>query len=380
MPPTLRAPKPTVQRLTRWLREDFAPSGRVDKAAGIIHGVKILGRSSPNRHGIDGISGTEYTLEALRAAAPLYEGVGCYRGHPPRHSPEAERDPADRIGWIQSVEAREDGLYGDLHLLTSDPFCAKLLEAAEKNQLIFALSHNAQGQGDVREGKYVVTEIPRVRSVDVVCEGGTNRGLFESRESKPMKKSFRALVEAASADVQKHLRPLLEDDVMGYGDTMVEDPLPAEGEEETGDNHRSILGDLLDAIVNDPDLSDAEVKAKVIKALDVLDAGGGADTTEGEEEDKDKLESRERQELVQLRAEKACRTLCESLEFGPTSLQLKMLAGLPEGERRAAIKELKAAVTPRGSNAPRTGPDRRATLESAALAGTKEQLAKALLG
>ncbi|HEY2838457.1 MAG TPA: hypothetical protein VGJ26_04885, partial [Pirellulales bacterium] len=71
---------------------------RVDRAAGVIRGVKILGLESQN--------GRSYLPEALAAAAPLYEGAKVNVNHP-KSFPAAPRDYQDRLGAIHNVALRE---------------------------------------------------------------------------------------------------------------------------------------------------------------------------------------------------------------------------------------------------------------------------------
>lgn len=167
------------------LREERPIGGRVDRSRGVIFGVKIVGRTSPNTHGVRGVDGTEYTLEALRNSARLYEGINCNVDHPPRSKPEQERSAHARFAWLENVRVKESGLYGDLHFLDArDPLAVKMMNAAEDHPEAYALSHNATGKGEVRNRKYVIHEIPEVRSVDIVADGGTNRSLFEGRSMK----------------------------------------------------------------------------------------------------------------------------------------------------------------------------------------------------
>lgn len=160
-----------------------SPPSRVDHAAGVIYGVKILGWESPNRHGIEGVDGTVYDRAAVQEALQKYEGARVNKNHPPRDKSGQERSVGDRIGWLENVRVLEGGLFGDLHLLMKDDDAAKILEAAEKNPALFGLSHNALGKWEIRNGKAVIVEIPEVRSVDIVTEGGTTRSLFESKET-----------------------------------------------------------------------------------------------------------------------------------------------------------------------------------------------------
>src|SRR5215469_8095619 len=167
------------------LRESSQLTGRVDRDRGIIFQVKVLGRSSANTHGMRGVDGTEYTLEALKKAAPLYEGVNCNVDHPPLNKANEVRSAHDRFAWLESVHVTESGIYADLHFLDAgDPLAVKMMNAALSKPDAYALSHNAVGKGDVENRKYVIKEIPEVRSVDIVSSGGSNRSLFEGKAVK----------------------------------------------------------------------------------------------------------------------------------------------------------------------------------------------------
>jgi hypothetical protein len=177
------------------LREErvsgFAPhdGNRVDRNIGCIYGVKIVGLSSPNSHGIkraDGrpVDGTDYEELALKNALKLYEGTGSNVDHPPANQRTAERSARDGFGWVESVVMREDGLYGNYRFLDpKDPLAIKVMNAAELKPDSFALSHDAEGVGEVVGGRFVVKKITEVRSVDLVRYGGTNISLFESSEA-----------------------------------------------------------------------------------------------------------------------------------------------------------------------------------------------------
>jgi hypothetical protein len=165
----------TVARLHE--RSDGA--GRVDRDRGVIYGVKVVGRRSPNTHGVRGANGTEYTIEALRGELRLVEGFKVNIDHPARHQSGAERSAQDRVGKLVNARLRPDGIYADLHLLKSHPMTPRVIEAAETSPDLFALSHNATGEGEVREGKYTITAITSLVSVDLVADGGSNRSLFE---------------------------------------------------------------------------------------------------------------------------------------------------------------------------------------------------------
>ena len=158
---------------TTTLREDVAVGvGRVDREAGVIRGVRILGRVSKN--------GREYSPQAIRGAARLYEGINVNTDHP--SGARADRSVSDRIGWLAGVRESDGGLRGDLHLILSHPFAPAVLEMAERNPSMIGLSHNAEGRIVKRDGKNIVEEITRVRSVDLVADPATASSLFESQK------------------------------------------------------------------------------------------------------------------------------------------------------------------------------------------------------
>jgi hypothetical protein len=153
-------------------------SSRVDTAAGVIRGVKIISRESTN--------GRRY--DCLREAARLYEGVSVRVNHQ-HDADDSDRDADDILGELRNVRTRPDGLYGDLHYLKSHPMARRLAEAAERMPSAFGLSHNVSDwDGHYEGGTYVVTAIREVESVDLVADPATTKGLFESR-TKPRAKA-----------------------------------------------------------------------------------------------------------------------------------------------------------------------------------------------
>ena len=151
-------------------------SGRVDRHAGIIRGVRIL-RPQPD-------SGRRYLGVAIRDACSLYEGRPVGVNPPSQSAVNFDRPIQDRVGWLKSVRLADGGLSGDLHFLTTHPLTPMLLEAARRNPRIFGLSVNMDGRTRREGGKIIVKEIARVRSVDLVPDPVLDvGGLFESRES-----------------------------------------------------------------------------------------------------------------------------------------------------------------------------------------------------
>ena len=145
---------------------------RVDAAAGVVRGVKILGLTSRN--------GRSYKPEALAAAIPLYEGAKVNVNHP-RGAPTAPRDYQDRIGAIRQVALRPGaGLFGDFHFNPKHALAEQLIWDAEHAPENVGFSHNVEARTS-RHGEQVIVEsILRVQSVDLVADPATTRGLFEA--------------------------------------------------------------------------------------------------------------------------------------------------------------------------------------------------------
>lgn len=144
----------------------------VDRQAGVVRGVKILGLRSRN--------GRVYLPEALRNAARLYENAKVNVNHP-KGDPQQPRDYQDRIGVIRNVVVREgEGLFADFHFNPKHALAEQLLWDAEHSPENVGFSHNVQARCVRRGEELVVEAITRVLSVDLVADPATTAGLFEA--------------------------------------------------------------------------------------------------------------------------------------------------------------------------------------------------------
>jgi len=150
---------------------------RIDRASGLLRGIKLLGLTSRN--------GREYPDAVLQRAARLYEGAKVNVNHPKGH-PLAPRDYQDRLGTIRNVEARTgEGLFGDLQFNPKHALAEQLLWDAEHAPENVGLSHNVQARTAKRGDQLIVEDILAVQSVDLVADPATTRGLFESEAPAP---------------------------------------------------------------------------------------------------------------------------------------------------------------------------------------------------
>ena len=152
---------------------EYADSGSrtltVDRDAGFIRGVKILGFVSKN--------GREYQREAVKRALGLYEGAKVNIDHG-----DTPRSYADRIGVLSNVQMHDDGVYGDLRYNPAHALAGQLEWDAANNPSAVGLSHHIEGAAKRANGKVVVEDIRRVVSVDLVSSPATTSSLFESND------------------------------------------------------------------------------------------------------------------------------------------------------------------------------------------------------
>lgn len=142
-----------------------------DNAGGRIFAVQII-RAGESRNQRD------YPAPVLRAAARLYEGAKAYDHH--RTPQELQTSTlVGLVGHYRNVEAKNDGLYGHLHLLPGATHVAEALDASLEAQArglppIVGISHDAltKLRPVNRNGRRVqeAVEITRVHSADVVAD------------------------------------------------------------------------------------------------------------------------------------------------------------------------------------------------------------------
>ena len=162
----------------RELCAEWAPPGSVKIEGNVIPGVKVLGFESPSHK-------RRYSVGMMRTEAPKYENARVNIDHPAglydttqRNMPRSAMTAFGRIRNPRVDESR--GLIGDLHFNPGHPMAAAVKWAAENDPTQFALSHLADLVGEQKDGWFNTHKIDKLHSVDVVSNGGTTSGLFES--------------------------------------------------------------------------------------------------------------------------------------------------------------------------------------------------------
>lgn len=146
---------------------EFSAS-RIDREKSIIHGVSILGSASKNKR--------QYTPAALTEARTFFESAPVYLEH------RGKKEVRDFAGEVRNLREEEDRVKGDLHVAKSAEW---LFDLAERFPRQIGLSITATGkvresaQGDIVEGFSGSR-----RSVDIVADPATTKGLFEEVQEK----------------------------------------------------------------------------------------------------------------------------------------------------------------------------------------------------
>lgn len=166
----LATASPVATRIT----ESLAAGTRVDREAGVVRGVKLIGFESKN--------GRRYPPSVLKSAVHLYEGAKVNLDHPESGDAAAARKYGERLGVIRSARFVEGkGIYGDFHFNPKHAVAEQFCWDAENNPESLGFSHNATLRlGDMKNGIQTIEEIVAIRSMDLVADPATTTSLFES--------------------------------------------------------------------------------------------------------------------------------------------------------------------------------------------------------
>ncbi len=351
--------------MTKNFREQQTGRGRIDREAGIIHDVKVMGLKSRNRR--------EYLREAVTRAIPFYENVEVCIDH---QFEGGNRSMRDRWGVLRNIRQLEEGdLIGDLHYVRSHRESDALLEWAERFPDKFGLSHDAFGDSTVKDGVEVVHDIAGIRSVDVVGKPATNKGLFESEGNGRMAKSqIKALLKANKQ--HKVALALLEsmddmtDPTVMEMDMEYAPELDAEGQVDAA------FKAAVMAIMDNAEL-DTEGKMSAIRELlgakDTATAAmtGGTPSGDGTVQESERIAvleakvKRYEEEAArdQLRAQ--CRRMLESFGAEVSDLRIDALVGMANDKaRKALVESFGKKVVESTSKRPSASPPARMTEET----------------
>lgn len=249
---------------------EACPTTRVDRKAGIIRDVLVLGRKARN--------GRRYTDEAMEAALEqgLYDGLQVYVG-PHKRRKDSKRSPNDHAGELRGLYKARDGIRArEFHVNRASRGGRIALEIADRFPRSFGLSHHADVAGyETEDGEKIVTRILEVAVADIVKDAATTDGVFEEVDmSKAQEQDV--VVEVEEAREEGEL-----DTELGAGDA------DAGAAVDTPTSWAKAIKDLIAAIHDDDDVDD-DVKMKATKkAMEVKKLLGGDDDEEEEEEEEE---------------------------------------------------------------------------------------------
>jgi hypothetical protein len=302
----------------------------VDREQGLIPGVKILGLKSRN--------GREYLPEAVRKAAPLYEGAKVNLNHPQGQATDP-RDYQDRMGKLVNVRVDADGgLSGDLRFNPKHALAEQLSWDAENAPENVGLSHNVSAKIRMDGNTLVVEEITAVTSVDLVADPGSTKSLFEYDSGQ----GSAARMPDSNMPPQHPTTPM--DAPCPTGKPLKEDDPDMEGDD-GGDPKEAIanvFNKKIQALTADDTADPIETAAQVkkllqakAKALQHLDDALGDGDDEGDDDGEDA------EEHLRRRQAQGTRTVTEQAELNKVKAELDALR-----RKDSARKLLEAANLP----------------------------------
>lgn len=158
------------------ITEGLTSSARVDRDAGMIRGVKLIGFDSKN--------GRHYPPAVLKSATGVYESAKVNIDHPER-DPTQPRKYSERFGVIRNARFVEgQGVFGDFQFNPKHPLSEQVCWDAENNPEALGFSHNAllRVGKPLKDGREQIEQIIQVRSMDLVADPATTKSLYESEE------------------------------------------------------------------------------------------------------------------------------------------------------------------------------------------------------
>ena len=188
-----------TETLTEYISTRLA-SGSVDRTAGVVRGVKLLGLESKN--------GRRYLPDAVKRAAPLYEGARANVNHP-KGKASSPRDYQDRLGAFENIASKDGGLYGDLKYNPKHPVIEQFLWDCENNSTV-GFSHNVVAETSQKNGETLIESIVLVQGVDLVADPATTKSVFEHTDSLTIEGAKMEWATVTADDLKKNCQPIVE--------------------------------------------------------------------------------------------------------------------------------------------------------------------------
>lgn len=273
---TATKPKTEKPKTVELIEQSFNQVGLTlaeEEGQPVLRHVKILGSVSQN--------GRFYTPEAKAAAVPLYESVKVNLDHP--ENPSKTRSLRDRFGKLIHIRLENGDLYGDLLFNPHHELAESVKWYAKNMPECLGLSHNAVGQGEERDGKFIVNKIAKLRSVDLVADPATTVTLFESIQEEVTEGTSlsEGVVKKAPTDsdakVGTNEKPPETSptppptEVPGPNNTIVDSPIPEPSNGEGWDEFDKSVGQLVRKLIQNKQLTKEQKRKSLLTACKLMD-------------------------------------------------------------------------------------------------------------
>lgn len=276
----------------------FDGTTRVDRDAKMVRDVVVLGYESDN--------GRLYPQAVMEAALAMYDGAAVKIDHPELDKARAPRPFDTTWGWLVSPRmVMEDGkpkIRADLKYLETHPNTNTILERIEDHPDKLGLSHNADIDGNWIEGSAVfeVSAITEVRSVDLVENPATTRGIFESRTpsggrnvaKNKRRMKLRGILEgadylpgAAATISGKAVVEMMDEE----GAEVLDLEMDMEDASSPEDGVKAGIRMAIMAVLDDESLSAEDLVSRIRELLAAKEAASGSSEAATEEEDEEQL-------------------------------------------------------------------------------------------
>ncbi|MGE5192235.1 MAG: hypothetical protein ACM3U2_06995 [Deltaproteobacteria bacterium] len=168
---------PRSNHVTILERTDQSTDSRIDPELGIWRNVAVINRQSKNDR--------EYSDRALDQICEMADGISVHVDHPNPENARVDRPLSTKFGVLKNLRREKDRVMADLFYLRNHPLAPQLTEAAARLPRSFGLSINGDGDTVItNQGRRVVDNITKLRSVDLVSRPGATDGIWESAEDE----------------------------------------------------------------------------------------------------------------------------------------------------------------------------------------------------
>lgn len=321
-----------------------ATEDRIDEAAHVIRGVKVIGRTSAH--------GYEYSAKAVTEAKAAYEGARVYVGHK-RETATRTGSYGERLGVLKNYRVQEGEGFADLHYNPEHPQAKQFIFDVKNTPNLLGFSHHADIVVKKSGGKTVVESIDKVYSVDLVNVPATTKGVFESEGDSML--TLKQMIEAAEP---KSLTVL--EDMMSGGAMSPDMPVEVAADSGADAQIKAAFRSAAIAAFDDESLDSKATLAKIKEILSAYDklttkAEKKADeppADKGATESVDDLKAK----VLKLERRDAVRALAAKENVKLRDVDLSAAVALEsDADRVEFVKGLPKADAKQAAGAPRPG-------------------------